>query len=254
MYGVNLAEDRLVLPVPVYQMKASGIDKLALREEAIIDPTQIEQIPFFALDRKIDHEAIVPIYQNSENRLVTSNDGQDGPLFYAIHPHFEISTLFAGSWELKIGYKSFDNSTGLKLLNDHGIWKIESDKSSFQFTDLAIVGDSISMNLSHEGDDYALTGHLLPGAIKGSTTNLKHSGSAGTWEAIKTSETWWGPMAKNLIDLFEYENRDGTFSYHTTLSEKNSATKKKSPLFCKVWVNPYKNMPFDFIAQPVEEF
>jgi hypothetical protein len=97
MYRLNLADPRLALPVPVYQIKdnESKIDYL-LREE--VEKTNkwdlIESIPFYAIEPHRANKELIPVYaqkvtgkKDQITSLTVKSPVQSAkPLFYALPP------------------------------------------------------------------------------------------------------------------------------------------------------------------------
>jgi hypothetical protein len=79
MHRLDLADARLVLPVPVYRVKGRYLLRDAIEQENLWD--QIESIPFFAFDRA--REGLIPIY-GGDGLASRPAAGDSAPLFFAM--------------------------------------------------------------------------------------------------------------------------------------------------------------------------
>jgi hypothetical protein len=88
MYRLDLADERLVVPVPLYDAKKNGAaGDLAWRDVEHARQAKIDAIAFFALDRP--REGAVAVYRVGEGaaiRLTTEppNQPDAAPLFWAL--------------------------------------------------------------------------------------------------------------------------------------------------------------------------
>jgi hypothetical protein len=86
-YRLNLDDTRLVLPVPVYQMKDQSDYLLRDGVEKINKWDSVESIPFYAVEPKRAHGDLVPIYVDKSRaiRLTLEHPNPSAePLFYAL--------------------------------------------------------------------------------------------------------------------------------------------------------------------------
>jgi hypothetical protein len=253
MYGLDLSYHRLMIPVPVYALSAGESIEYGLRPQAISASDDIDHIPFFALDQKVEDAAIIPIYQNIKgaNRLVTEGRVDQSPLFYAIHPHPDRDLIFQGDWEVKINFKSFDNFLNIKLIRQIEGWEVTCSKKSFELSAIKIADGHLSFALEHEGDSYFLNGEIQAGVLEG-TFRLKDHDHKGTWQARKIQETWWAPFSPAVTPLFEYQNvQNNTFYYDTKKMASSSQWVRSSNPLCYVWKNPTEVTTYDFNTHPV---
>ena len=91
MYRLDLADPRLVLPVPVYQVKDERSERNFLLRDGVEKADMwdaIESIPFFAVEPGRASDDLVPIYtvRNEQTvRLTTKRPDENAPpLFYAL--------------------------------------------------------------------------------------------------------------------------------------------------------------------------
>ena len=253
MYGLNLSNHRLKIPVPVYALSAGESIEYGLRPQAINASNTIDHIPFFALDQKVEDAAIIPIYQNTKGatRLVTEGMVGQSPLFHAIHQHLDRNLLFQGDWEVKINFKSFDNFLNIKLIPDNQDWKVTCSKKSFEISAVKIVDGHLSLAIEHEGDTYFLNGEIQAGVLEGTFTHKGHD-YKGTWHARKRQETWWAPFSPVVKPLFEYQNvQNNTFYYSTEKVAFSGAWVRSANPLCYVWDNPTQVITYDFSTNPI---
>ncbi|MBU1107521.1 MAG: hypothetical protein KKB51_12700 [Candidatus Riflebacteria bacterium] len=92
MYRLNLGDDRLIIPVPVYRLKhgAAGYRLLTAKHVNRADRwADIERVEFFAFDSDFGKPWLKAVYDHSANEdakpdLQFESSGGDKPLFYVI--------------------------------------------------------------------------------------------------------------------------------------------------------------------------
>ncbi|HEV8377733.1 MAG TPA: hypothetical protein VGP99_02705 [Tepidisphaeraceae bacterium] len=80
MYRLDLTDPRLILPVPVYQMKHRYLRRDQIDGEKLWD--KIESIPFFAFDRERD--GLIPVYGGDDGLQLKAPTADARPLFFAV--------------------------------------------------------------------------------------------------------------------------------------------------------------------------
>ncbi|NND05297.1 MAG: hypothetical protein HKN87_02865 [Saprospiraceae bacterium] len=246
-YGLSLDHPDLILPVPVYVSESQREKRFSLRKGTLENSASIQEIPFFALDRKIGKDATIAVISSADGsgKLVARSENTADALFYGIKPACAYTDLWQGNWDMDIAFRSFDNSVSLALKSDDGSWYLTASKEGYQFDGLQIDGDSLSVELLHEETKYTLIGKLGPGTIKGRFGKGDEL-FQGKWTAMKkggkTAE--WICFSSGLVPLYEY-NKNGVYHYSTQYSDGGR-------MICKVWENPSSVINYDFGAVPVE--
>jgi hypothetical protein len=93
MYRLELGDSRIFLPSPVYQLRGrDGAVHYAMRAEvaAASKWSEVEAIPFFAMEPSRHLDGMIPVYEGARSRLTTEQaqaagkSGDQTPCFYAL--------------------------------------------------------------------------------------------------------------------------------------------------------------------------
>jgi len=252
MYRLALDDPRLVLPVPVYRLKAPGGAIVYETREAVESSggwERIADIAFFAPDRPA--EGLIPIYRLNEGSAIRLRreapaPASAPPLFYALPLWSEAERSPAGSWRCK--FKEPDGSEialpmELKLSGDQFTGAVADFVTTATFR-----GNTLDLHAKGEDEAYTLTARLDGDRLTG---KWKKDGTAeqGTWEAARVPPPKPSPA---VVPLYEYRRAGSQAAFYSTNAAlRDPALKRSAQPLCRVWRNPMSLVILDRHATPV---
>ncbi len=160
MYRLNLDDQKLYLPVPVYLIKsATGKYDYQLREQIASNGSwdRIIKIAFFALppDRKLS--GLIPVYKKPVKTGSLLSLKQSGsPLCYVVPADVNNQKLITGNWDLQMNnLKFFDNQFGITILSDT---EVRPEDNKFIIPDFGYENSNLQITLNYNNQIYNLTG------------------------------------------------------------------------------------------------
>jgi hypothetical protein len=256
MYRLDLDDQRLSLPAPVYLVKnerkreqylmREGIDSLHLWEN-------IQGIPFFALPVSNRNDEVIPIYVSKSRQgtiLTTSprSSRETRPLFYALplvaKPHSQRDPI-TGTWKCSALmpdslYEDFELSIEKEGENVTGSYSLEGHFSNDTFA------------LSFRIFDYSFTGRLQDGNLIGEYR--KDDGTEiGNWSGIRVEMNQEEAVSSSVVFLYEYRKVGSEEIFYSVDPGLASSliTRAAHPI-CRVWRNPSSVLALDYMAKPVQ--
>lgn len=246
LYGLDLADPRLELPVPVYRTRDSeGRDVLTTgdSEDRPRRRDDIAGVPFFALPPDAEHAGAIPIRARGED-LLASDDPGDRIMFRAL-PSSPASEDVTGLWRLRNGGREL--LLGLEQRGDEvqgaPRWGTRATAVSGSCRDGRI---DISMTIERRTD--RLRGELRGGELTG---RWERDGRSGAWSATRALGGPPSFASEDLLPLWSY--REPTTGRRTTTVEGDPGVagwERSAEPVGRVWRNPLSIVAFD-PAEPV---
>jgi hypothetical protein len=258
MYRLDLDDQRLSLPAPVYLVKnehnreqyfmREDIDSLHLWEN-------IQGIPFFALPVSNKNEDAIPIFASRSRQgtiLTTSprSSRETRPLFYALPLVAKTrsqSDPITGTWKCKTLVQD-----SLHLDFELSIEKEGEDVTGSYSMEGHFINDTLV--ISFRILDYSLTGRLQGGNLIGEYS--KHDGTdTGNWSGIRTelNQKEEEAVSSSVVFLYEYRKVGSEEIFYSVDPGLASSliTRTAHPI-CRVWFNPSSVLALDYKAKPVQ--
>ena len=239
MYRLDLSDDRLRLPAPIYELEGA----LKMGHELLTeDWKSISRVAFYALAPEQATGDQVRVY-----------DPKSGQAVFAGETLYEsLISAYVGSWEVQIDYTSFENFFQVGIVSDHGEIEVKPKNPKFEISEERLVGDSIYFFLRHEGMKFHLQGKVIAGQIMGSWRQEGFD-LGGKWSGDRlNNHDWWPKYNGRLIKLYEISNaKNGAKMYQTEADEVPLGWERSKVPICLVWKNPFKYLIADPEARPI---
>lgn len=269
MYQLRLDDPRLILPVPVYQLRTpDGASRYMLREGLVAANAwrQVERIPFFAVPPDRAHSGLIPIYAVEEGpsqRLTArpppaNEPSARRPLLLALPlqpPAPAKAEALDGQWdaaaklpdgtevEFKMELKTVGDKIEGRLDEDTPLRGVEQPGRDS-------APPSLQLQFESDGTPYQVTGRLEQGRLKGEWQKLKDS-ERGSWEARRSGPAGPLPLSPAVVPLYEYrEATPGRWLYAAEADWVAASRPHDAQPICRVWRNPMKGLVLDPEAKP----
>ena len=239
MYRLDLSDDRLRLPNPVYEL--GGVLKMGY-ELLPEDWKSISGIAFYAIAPDQATPDQIKIYNPTTGRAIFAGES----------PYESLISAYVGGWEIQIDYSSFENFFQIEILRDRESIEMNINNSKFKISNEHLIGDSIYFSLRHEGQTFHLQGKVNSGEIMG-TWVQEGFDLEGKWSGDQlNNHIWWPKYNGQLTKLYEVINAEtGAKNYQTETDEVALGWKRSEEPICLVWNNPFEYLIADPSARPV---
>lgn len=259
MYRLNLAEERLQLPVAVYRLGgAAGPEELGLRAQVVgSDAARIQEVAFFALPPEARRGRTVPVFVVANGGAgelsLTAPTADAQPLFMAL-PAGTLARAagFEGLWACRArseGEAGEGLAFALELKRDGERVEATTPGGERVGTGTLRAGQ-LNLRLRVAEDFFACRATVEAGRLAGAWQK-EGSTEKGTWSATwrdPTPPEWDSPA---VVDLRRFRrSRTGELFYaaaHATPPEAEPV----GPVLCRVWTAPQPRPPMDWRAQPL---
>lgn len=239
MYRLDLSDDRLRLPAPIYELDGA----LKMGHELLPEDWEsISRVAFYALAPEQAAPDQIKIFDPKTGLAVFAGET----------PYESLISAYEGSWEIQIDYASFENFFQVVISSDQGKIEVKAKKLKFEISKERLVGDSIYFSLRHEGVKFHLQGKVIAGEIMG-TWRQEGFDLGGKWSGDQLNNYgWWPKYNGRLIKLYESSNvKTGDKMYQTEADEVIQGWKRSKAPICLVWKNPFEYLIADPQARPM---
>lgn len=259
MYQLSLDDERLCLPLPVYQLRDENRTVQYLMSEAVGARSswpRVETAAFFAMPPDRKRTGLVPIYATvgmHGTRLTRqpqpSSDEVTRPHFYALPPSnapLEAASLWQCSGRDEGGA---EYPFSLSLDVERRSLQVVEPRSWTVHT-WTLEDRRLDLEMEIDGERYQLTATLESGALEG-TWNGVHTDEKGTWTGQRADFAWRQLASPAVTPLYEYQRDGHAVQYSTDPALDDEALQRSAEPLCSVWRSPATSTILDYTALPV---
>jgi len=256
MYRLNLNDNQLYLPAPVYSLlDTEGISAYMMRDaiDSLNLWKKIDKIPFFAIPPNREIDGLVAVYQDMYNgkfrlnvKPSLSTDFSKSPIFYGLSALETEKEMLLGTWKCKVD----DVPLRMDIIMTENKINASFKEEFLLVTKVDFANDTIVLNVKDPSDEgnYIITAYVLEGKMNG---NFVVVGTEETlhWEGERIDFFWKQSVSPAVVPLYEYRNEDGEFHYST--DSGLTIMKRSEKPICHIWRNPTTTLALDFEAKPL---
>jgi hypothetical protein len=256
MYRLQLDDDRLSLPAPIYSVKAHDKRRWLMREG--IDSAnawkQIEAVAFFAVPPARLRSGLIPIYANDDGTELRTNRpaANAQPVFLGLPAMRQRDpATVEGNWQCTVkmsDVSEFKFDLELQSRGEHVEGRSEDGRMKVSGK---TRNGSLEMHLTNGSAVYVLNSTVREQNMLGDWRRTD-GGQSGTWSARRTNISGMD-HSPALVRLYEYRGTAQQCIYSPEGDLQEPSLRRASEPLCRVWKNVATALILDREVQPVSQ-
>jgi hypothetical protein len=255
MYRLDLGDERLFLPSPVYRIRTEAGQVEYRFSESISEAgnwVKVESIAFFAFPPERKLSGLIPLFEQralAGTRLSTQQNGTR--IAYVLPAKSGDVERTMDEWQCKMTNPSFFfKNFRMKLQWSDSKLEVTTDPE-LGITQVAVRDSSIRLNLRDQEEIYVLEGTVRAEAISGQW-KTDDNAKTGTWDAKRVGSSWKSVSSTAVVPLYRYTQKDNSGeSYSTSPNLDDESHVRSAVPLCRVWRNPYSQLILDYETKPL---